>query len=158
MSEYLNKIKELSIPVVEKKNLELVEVVLRKEFGVSVISIVIDNPETFTMDIDEVAEINSEILDLVNDYIPDGFYLEVTTPGIERELKTEKDFSRAIDKYIYIKTYQKIDNAFGLKEINGYLKEVLDEEYVVEVLYMGRRKVVNIQKSAVAKIRLAVKF
>jgi ribosome maturation factor RimP len=158
MSEYLNKIKELSIPVVESKNLELVDVVLRKEFGVNVISIVIDNPETFTMDIDEVAEINSEILDLVNDFIPDGYYLEVTTPGIERELKTEKDFNRAIDKYIYIKTYQKIDNAFGLKEINGYLKEVLDEEYVVEVLHMGRRKIVNIQKSAVAKIRLAVKF
>ena len=38
------------------------------------------------------------------------------------------------------------------------LKEVLDEEYVVEVLHMGRRKIVNIQKSAVAKIRLAVKF
>ena len=110
------------------------------------------------MDIDEVAEINSEILDLVNDYIPDGYYLEVTTPGIERELKTEKDFNRAIDKYIYIKTYQKIDDAYGLKEINGYLKEVLENDYVVEVLHMGRRKIVNIPKSAVAKIRLAVKF
>ena len=130
----------------------------RKEFGVNVISIIIDNPETFTMDIDEVAEINSEILDLVNDYIPDGYYLEVTTPGIERELKTEKDFNRAIDKYIYIKTYQKIDDAYGLKEINGYLKEVLENDYVVEVLHMGRRKIVNIPKSAVAKIRLAVKF
>ncbi len=158
MSEYLHKIKEASRPVVENKNLELVDVVLRKEFGVNVISIIIDNPETFTMDIDEVAEINSTILDIVNDDIPDGYYLEVTTPGIERELKTKKDFDRAIGKYIYIKTYQKIDDAFGLKEMYGTLNEVTDDSYVVEVVNMTRKKVVNISKAAVAKIRLAVKF
>ncbi len=158
MSEYLHKIKEASRPVVESKNLELVDVVLRKEFGVNVISIIIDNPETFTMDIDEVAEINSTILDIVNDDIPDGYYLEVTTPGIERELKTKKDFDRAIGKYIYIKTYQKIDDAFGLKEMYGTLNEVIDDSYVVEVVNMTRKKVVNISKAAVAKIRLAVKF
>lgn len=158
MSEYLHKIKEASIPVVESRSLELVEVVLRKEFGVNVISIVIDNPETFTMDIDEVASINSEILDLVNDYIPDGYYLEVTTPGIERELKTEKDFARAIGKYIYIKTYQKIENAYNLKEMYGTLLEVTENDYVVDVVNMTRTKTVNIPKTAVAKIRLAVKF
>lgn len=158
MSEYLHKIKEASIPVVESRFLELVEVVLRKEFGVNVISIVIDNPETFTMDIDEVASINSEILDLVNDYIPDGYYLEVTTPGIERELKTEKDFARAIGKYIYIKTYQKIENAYNLKEMYGTLLEVTENDYVVDVVNMTRTKTVNIPKTAVAKIRLAVKF
>lgn len=158
MSEYLHKIKEASIPVVESRSLELVEVVLRKEFGVNVISIVIDNPETFTMDIDEVASINSEILDLVNDYIPDGYYLEVTTPGIERELKTEKDFARAIGKYIYIKTYQKIENAYNLKEMYGTLLEVTENDYVIDVVNMTRTKTVNIPKTAVAKIRLAVKF
>lgn len=158
MSDYLHKIKEASIPVVESKNKELVEVVLRKEFGINVISIVIDDPETFTMDIDEVASINSEILDIVNDDIPDGFYLEVTTPGIERELKTTKDFDRAIGKYIYIKTYQKLENAYNLKEMYGTLLEVKEDEYLVEVVNMTRKKEVNIPKSAVAKIRLAVKF
>lgn len=156
--EYLNKIKELSLPIVLSHQKELVEVVLRKEFGVSIISVVIDDLETFSMDIDEVAEINTSILDVVNDYIPDGYYLEVTTPGIERELKTEADFKRAIGKYIYIKTYQKIDEAFGLKEINGDLIEVTENEYVVDVVYMTRKKVVNIPKTTVAKIRLAVDF
>lgn len=156
--EYLKKIKELSLPIVLSHQKELVEVVLRKEFGVSIISVVIDDLETFSMDIDEVAEINTSILDVVNDYIPDGYYLEVTTPGIERELKTEADFKRAIGKYIYIKTYQKIDEAFGLKEINGDLIEVTENEYVVDVVYMTRKKVVNIPKTTVAKIRLAVDF
>ena len=154
----IEKIKELSLPVVKKYQKSLVSVEHVKEYGIDIVRITIDDLNTFDIDIDDVAKINEEILDLVNDYLPDGYYLEVTTPGIERELKTEKDFNRAIDKYIYIKTYQKIDNAFGLKEINGYLKEVLDEEYVVEVLHMGRRKIVNIQKSSVAKIRLAVIF
>lgn len=156
--EYINKIKELSLPIVLSHQKELVDVVLRKEFGVSIISVIIDDLETFSMDIDEVAEINTSILDLVNDYIPDGYYLEVTTPGIERELKTDIDFKRAIGKYIYIKTYQKIDEAFGLKEINGDLIEVNENEYVVNVVHMTRKKVVNIPKTAVAKIRLAVDF
>lgn len=65
---------------------------VRKEFGTNIISIVIDDPETFSLDIDEVASINAEILDEVNDLIPDGYYLEVTSLGIERELLTEKIF------------------------------------------------------------------
>ena len=85
MSEYLLKIKELSLDIVNKHQKELVDVKVRKEFGTNIISIVIDDPETFSLDIDEVASINSEILDKVNDLIPDGYYLEVTSLGIERK-------------------------------------------------------------------------
>lgn len=158
MSNNLLKIKELILPIVASHNKELVDVKNRKEFGVNIISVIIDDPETFTMDIDEVAEINSEILDLINDLIPDGHYLEVTTPGIERELITDKDFQRAIGKYIYLSTYQKLENANNLKELNGNLLEANDAEITVEALINQRKKVIIIPRTAIAKIRLAVKF
>lgn len=156
--EYLNKIKELSIPIVESHNKVLIDTVLRKEFGISVISIIIDDPKTFTLDIDEVAEINTQILDVVNDLIPDGFYLEVTSLGIERELKTDDDFKRAIGKYVYIKTYQKLPDVFDLKEIEGDLLDITDNEYILSVTNKTRTKEVKILKTAVSKIRLAVDF
>lgn len=158
MNNNFSKIKELSLPIVNNHNKELVDVKLRKEFGINVISIIIDDPETFTMDIDEVASINSEILDEINDYIPDGYYLEVTTLGIERELITEKDFIRAIGKYIYVSTYQKLENAGNLKEFNGYLLEQNDQEITIEALINQRKKVIIIPRAAIAKVRLAVKF
>ena len=83
MSEYLLKIKESASNIVDKHQKELIDVKVRKEFGTNIISIVIDDPETFSLDIDEVASINAEILDEVNDLIPDGYYLEVTSVGIE---------------------------------------------------------------------------
>ena len=121
MSEYLLKIKESASNIVDEHQKELIDVKVRKEFGTNIISIVIDDPETFSLDIDEVASINAEILDEVNDLIPDGYYLEVTSLGIERELLTEKDIQKAINQFVYLKTYQKMENAYNLKEISGYL-------------------------------------
>lgn len=158
MSEYLLKIRELSLDIVNKHQKELVDVKVRKEFGTNIISIVIDDPETFSLDIDEVASINSEILDKVNDLIPDGYYLEVTSLGIERELLTEKDIQKAINKFVYLKTYQKMENVYNLKEISGYLREANEEEFKLEIFLNQREKVVVIPRAAVAKIRLAVDF
>lgn len=157
MSNYLQSIRELALPIVTMHQKELIDVKLRKEFDVNIISVIIDNPETFSMDIDEVALINSELLDEVNDLIPDGYYLEVTTPGIERELQTEMDFQRAIGKYVYIKTYQKLEE-YHVKEITGTLLETTENTFVVEMLLNQRKKVVTVPRTAVAKIRLAVKF
>lgn len=157
MSNYLQSIQELALPIVTMHQKELIDVKLRKEFDVNIISVIIDDPETFSMDIDEVALINSELLDEVNDLIPDGYYLEVTTPGIERELQTEIDFQRAIGKYIYIKTYQKLEE-YHVKEITGTLLETTENTFVVEMLLNQRKKVVTVPRTAVAKIRLAVKF
>ena len=151
MNEYLSKIKDASIPIIEKHKKELVNVSLRKEFGTNIISITIDDPVTFSSDIDEIASINQEILDIVNDDIPDGYYLEVTTPGVERELK-ENEYEKSIGKYICIKTYQKLETAYNLKEIYGTLISV-DQDNLKQ-----RKKIVTIPKDAIAKIRLAIKF
>ena len=158
MSEYLLKIKESASNIVDKHQKELIDVKVRKEFGTNIISIVIDDPETFSLDIDEVASINAEILDEVNDLIPDGYYLEVTSLGIERELLTEKDIQKAINQFVYLKTYQKMENAYNLKEISGYLREANAEEIKLEIFLNQRQRLVVIPRAAVAKIRLAVDF
>ena len=154
----IGKINELSLPIVEKYQKILVSVEHVNEYGIDIIRITIDDPNTFDIDIDDVAKINEEILDLVNDYLPDGYYLEVTTVGIERELKSDDDLEKALGKYIYLKTYEKIESAFNQKEIYGYLESYTRDSINVNVRNKTRTKLVTIEKSKIAKLRLAVKF
>ena len=154
----IEKIKELSSPVVEKYQKSLVSVEHVKEYGIDIVRITIDDPNTFDIDIDDVAKINEEILDLVNDYLPDGYYLEVTSVGIERELKTDSDLEKALGKYIYLKTYEKLESAFNQKEMYGYLESYTSDSVNVNVINKTRKKLVTIEKSKIAKIRLAVEF
>ena len=154
----IEKIKELSLPVVERYQKILVSVECINEYGIDIVRITIDDPNTFDIDIDDVAAINEEILDLVNDYLPDGYYLEVTTVGIERELKTDSDLEKALGKYIYLKTYEKLESAFNQKEIYGYLDSYDDETVTINVINKTKTKLVKIEKAKIAKLRLAVKF
>lgn len=154
----IDKIKGKSLPVVEKYQKTLVSVEHVNEYGIDIIRITIDDPNTFDIDIDDVAAINEEILDLVNDDLPDGYYLEVTTVGIERELKNDDDLEKALGKYIYLKTYEKIESAFNQKEIYGYLESYEEDSINVNIINKTRTKLVTIEKSKIAKLRLAVKF
>lgn len=158
MENYLEKIKELSKPIVEEYGLILVGVKKVVEFGAVIAQVIIDDPKTFTLDIDVVAEINERILDEVNDYLPDNSYLEVTTPGVERPLENEDDYNKAIGKYIYIKMTEKVSSAKDQDEVYGYLEENKETELLIRGFVKGAKKTFIVPKDKIAKIRLAVKF
>ena len=158
MENYLLKIKELSKPIVEKYDLVLIDVKKVVEFGAVIAQVIIDDPKTFSLDIDVVAKINEEILDEVNDYLPDNSYLEVTSLGIERSLENEDDYNKAIDKYIYIKFTEAVSTASNQEEVYGYLEENKELELIVKGFVKGAKKTFIIPKEKIAKIRLAVKF
>ena len=154
----LEEMKKLALPIIEKYHKILVSLKKVKEFGINKIVFTIDDPETFILDIDEVASINEEILDAINDLIPDGYYLEVSSLGAERELITDEDYKRAINQYIYVSTYQKVENASNLKVFYGYLKSYDDEKIIIDAIIKTRTKEIIITRSNIAKIRLAVNF
>jgi ribosome maturation factor RimP len=157
MNQNLTKIKELAIPIIESHGYVLYDIKDVAEYGINIIRIIIDDPETFDMDIDEVAEINQTILDEVNDLLPDDYYLEVSSVGIERELNSDDDFEKAIDKYIYVSCYEKIDN-LNEKEFYGDLKSCTEKSITVNVKIKTRYKEITIDKNKIVKARLAVKF
>ena len=93
----------------------------------------------------------SEILDEKNP-IEQNYYLEVSSPGLDRELITEDHYKRYIGSQVEMKLYKAID---GRKEINGCLSEVNDDNYVIEVEDGNK---ITIEKSQVARTKLAVIF
>ena len=93
----------------------------------------------------------SEILDEKNP-IEQNYYLEVSSPGLDRELITEEHYKRYIGSQVEMKLYKALD---GKKQIDGCLLEVNEDNYVIEEENGNK---ITVEKSQVARTKLAVIF
>ncbi len=149
---YEQKTEELLFPIVEENGFELVDVEYVKEGSNWYLRAYIDKPGGITVnDCEVVSRRLSDILD-EEDYIDDAYILEVSSPGLGRPLKKEKDYKRSLGKLIEIRTYRMIEKK---KEFTGVLKEY-DEKTVTIEEEDGTIK--TFDKSEIALIRLAFDF
>jgi ribosome maturation factor RimP len=140
---------ELVKPIVEEKGLEVVAVEYVKEGGNWFLRIYIDKEGGVELeDCQEVSREVSSILDK-KDPIPQSYFLEVSSPGIERLLQTEKDFLKFRGSIVVVHTYVPID---GQKKIKGALG-IVDEE-IIEIL-CDEEKVIRVPREKVSQVRLA---
>ncbi len=159
---FLSKVVDLVRPVVETIIDEhgdmLVDMEYVKEKGQNYLRIYVDRQPN-GIDIDEIAalsELVSEKLDTIDpDPLPDPYVLELSSPGAERPIKTEADWKRALNDYVHIGLYQKIDDK---KVYEGTLKYYNNDEIVLEVKDKTRRKKLTIPRKLIAKIRFAIEF
>lgn len=155
MNEIEIRSEKLAKKCAEELNLEIVEVSYVKEKGSKILRIIATSNDG--LNIDEATALNekiSEALD-IEDYINEEYFLEVSSPGLERELKKDEDIIKAIGEYICIKTYEKVDN---MKEIYGDLISYDGNTFVLDCLVKGRHKKIEIDKKITSKVRMAVKF
>lgn len=146
-----NKVENLIMPVIEKNKIELVDVQYLKEGKEWYLRIFIDKPEGITLDDCEL--ISREIGQLLDerDLIKTSYILEVSSPGIERPLKKEKDYLRFLGSKIMIKTFEAIN---GEKTFVGNLKEFKEGIVTLNV----NEKDINISLDKVASANLTVDF
>jgi ribosome maturation factor RimP len=85
------------------------------------------------------------------DPVPNAYFLEVSSPGAERPLKKAEDYRRAVDKNVFVTTYEPID---GLKEFEGKLVSYDEDALVVQTA----KKKINIPLNKVASARFAIIF
>ena len=113
-SVYEAKTESFIQPILDSMNFELVDVEYVKEGGVNYLRAYIDKEGGITVDDCEVvARQMNEILDR-EDYIPDSYTFEVSSPGLGRPLKKEKDYVRNMNKEIEIRTYRAINKSKNL--------------------------------------------
>ena len=157
MSRVVDEVRVVVQPIVDEQNLELVDMEILKEGKNWFLRIYIDKPGG--IDIEECALISekvSEALDAIDpDPIPQAYFLEVSSPGAERPLKTEADMQNAIGKYVHLSFYQAID---GEKFYEGTLKEVNDDSVVLTIRIKTRTKDIEIERKQIANARLAIQF
>ena len=150
--EYESKTEELLEPIVAEAGFELVDVEYVKEAGTWYLRAYIDKPGGITVDdCEAVSRRFSDILD-EKDYIEDSYIFEVSSPGLGRPLKKEKDFQRSLGEDVEIRTYRPID---GQKEVEGALKAF--DKNTVTIAYEDDAEQI-FQRSEIALIRLALDF
>lgn len=149
---YEQKTEALLLPMMEEHHFELVDVEFVKEAGTWFLRAYIDKPGGITIDDCElVSRALSDRLDEKN-FIEESYILEVSSPGLGRPLRKEKDFVRSQGESVEVKLFRALDKQ---KEFTGILKE-WDKETVTLEFEDGA--VLTVDRANIALIRLAFDF
>ena len=149
---YEQKAEALLLPIIEANNFELVDVEYVKEGSNWYLRAYIDKEGGISVDDCEVvSRAFSDKLD-EEDFIDDAYIMEVSSPGLGRPLKKEKDYKRSMGKELEIRTYRAIERN---REFYGILTAYDDNSVTIEE-EDGNERV--FQKSDIALIRLAFDF
>lgn len=149
---YESKTEAFLKPLLEEYDFELVDVEYVKEGSNWYLRAYIDKEGGIAVDDCEmVSRRLSDWLD-EEDFIEDSYILEVSSPGLGRPLKKEKDFARSVGKQVDIRLYRQRDKQ---KDFTGILIEY-DKDSVTIEAEDGREMVFD--RSDIALIRLAFDF
>lgn len=148
-------------PLLDEESLELWDIRLSKEGKDNFLRIFIDREDGYidTDICEKVSKYISSELDEIDDIMPNKYYLEVSSPGMDRELKTDDHLRRYLGEIVEVKLYSGID---GKKVFCGKLDEFSDEELKITEIIQDLKKKTEIEKprsfdrKKIAKINLAV--
>ena len=146
MAKIEEKVEQLVKDPIEKLGYSLYDVEYVKEGPEYYLRIYIDKESGIDLnDCEKVSNEINEILDKA-DYIKEQYYLEVSSPGIERKLRKDKHLEQNISKNVEIKLFKKDNN--GKKEYIGKLKAFNQEEIIIET-----DKEITIERKNIAQIK-----
>ena len=149
---YEQRTEELLLPLMEEYQFELVDVEFVKEGGTWYLRAYIDKEGGITVDDCEmVSRRMSDLLD-EQDFVDESYIFEVSSPGLGRPLKKEKDYARSMGKELEIRTYHSIGKE---KEFYGILKSYDDLSVTIE---LEDHTEMTFAKKDIALIRLAFDF
>lgn len=151
-SEIVDRVERMVTAITDEKGYETVDVEYVKEAGQFYLRVVVDKEGGISLN--ECEEVSRELSPKLdeNDFIEENYYLEVSSPGIDRALKRDKEFVKYKGRDVEIKLYKAID---GVKQFEGELVG-LDEENNIVVIINNEEMKFN--RKDVAIIRLAIKF
>ncbi len=139
---------ELVMPIIEEGGYSLWDVEYVKEGPDFILRVYADKEGG--IGIDDCVAISRKLSDKLDeaDMIEEAYILEVSSPGLTRPLKKDKDFERSIGKLIEVKLYSAVN---GMKELEGELKAFDEGSVTVNV---GEEDL-NLERSNISGVRLA---
>ncbi len=149
---YEARTEELILPLMEEFGFELVDVEFVKEGDTKYLRTYIDKDGGITIDdCEKVARRMNDLLD-EEDFIEESYVFEVSSPGLDRPLKKEKDFIRNMGKEVEIRTYRALE---GQKEFFGTLSGYTEDTVTIVT---EEEETKTFEKKEIALIRLAFDF
>lgn len=150
MASIEERVEELVREPIEKIGYELYDVEYSKEGKDYFLRIYIDKDTG--IDLNDCEKVNNAITDILDeaDYIKDQYFLEVSSPGIERVLRKDKHLEKNIGELVNIKLFKKDEK--GKKEYRGILKEFNDAEIIIQENDNNNNEI-KIERKNIAQIK-----
>ena len=154
--DQIQKLKELITPLVAEDGIELYDVAWHTEGSMRILQVSIMHKDG-SMDIDTCAAQSEKISTMLDemDMIASEYFLEVCSPGAERELKDETQIRDALDEYVYVKLK---NPKAGMDAVKGYLRAYENGDITMEYMDKAVKKKITIDGDNIALIRLSVKI
>jgi ribosome maturation factor RimP len=150
--DYEQRTQKLLEPILEKNHYELYDVEFVKEGGNWYLRIFIDKDSGITIDDCElVSKALSELLD-VHDYISEAYMLEVSSPGLGRQLRRDRHFEKSIGEEVEVKLFKPINKK---KEYIGLLKSFDQNTITIE---LEDQSSMEIPRNQISTVRLTFDF
>lgn len=154
--DQIEKIKEMIQPVLAQHKCSLYDLKWVQDGKMRILQVSVMYPDG-SMDIDTCAAISEGISSLLDesDLISHEYFLEVCSPGAERELRNEQEILAAVGEYVFVKLK---DPKAGMDCVKGTLLRA--DAQLVEIEYMAKavRRKIQIDSGNIALIRLSVKI
>jgi len=125
----IDKVNAIAAPIADELNYELYHVEYVKEEGEFYLRIYIDKPERILItDCEALSRRVSDVLDK-EDFISDSYFLEVSSPGLNRGLFKDEHYKRFVGSEVSIKLNKAVEDK---KSFEGILKEVNEDSIIIE--------------------------
>jgi len=148
----VSQVEEITLPIINKYAFELVDIEYIKEGSQWYLRVYIDNDKGIT--IDDCSNVSLELAKKLDeiDPITEAYILEVSSPGLDRPLKTTRDFQKYKGEIVEISLYKAID---GIKHFEGELVGLIDENIFI---INNKNKGILFEKKDVACIKRKIIF
>ncbi len=160
--EYEARAEKMLEPLMEENGFELVDVEYVKEAGQWYLRAYVDKEGGITLDDCEL--VNRAWSDMMDqdDFIEDAYVLEVSSPGLGRQLKKDKDFRRSIGEEVDVHFYQgrklpmgKNGKEISVKDITGILKDFTTETITLETEFSPEYEMM---RKDISSVKLTINF
>lgn len=130
VSELKERIESLIIPILDDTHVELVEFRIKHRQGTVVMDILVDKPQG-GVTLKDCSQINRQICERLeeNPWLTEGLMVEVSSPGLDRPLKIQKDFQRVLGKSVRFYLLETVENKL---EWTGILEKIEDTCVIVD--------------------------
>ncbi|MBN1526962.1 MAG: ribosome maturation factor RimP [Candidatus Omnitrophica bacterium] len=151
--EIIERVRELVSGYLRQNDTELVDITYKREQQGMVLRLLVDTPAGITIDgCEAINKFLGELMDKEN-LIEGHYVLEVSSPGLDRPIKTDRDFERAMGQGLTVTTYEPVD---GKKAFEGKLMGMDKEHNAIVIEKDGISVVIPREKIAMARLYIEV--
>ena len=140
MTSLERKIEDLVKPIIENLGYKVYDVMYQKEGKDNYLRIFIDKEGG--IDLNDCEKVNDSVNDILDekDYIKAQYYLEISSPGLERNLRRDEQFLESIGKKIEVHLYNSVN---GLKVLTGILNEVNEKDILIDDIKIDKSNIAS---------------